>query len=131
MSQDHNVDSPAIEPCYIYGHTGGLEEWRRRFVSESELHESIGRFTKSKAEAQKRLSEIDTKLDALGERLERLGRALRDVKQSVSKDILRELLRFGPESGVTADGVIEFLNERNRLEITIRDCETRLSNLGV
>jgi len=118
-------------PCYIYGQSEALTEWRKCFVSESESNEMIGRFTKSKVEAQRRVSEIDIKLGQLGERLEKLGRALRDVKQSVSKDSLRELLRFGPESGVTVDGIMDHMNERQRLEITIRDCETQLRNLGV
>jgi hypothetical protein len=108
-----------------------MSEWRKSFVSDSERNEMIGRFTQTKVDAQRKLSEIDAKLGLLGDRLQELGCALRDLKQSISKDTLRELLRFGPESGVTVDGLINFLNERQRLEGTIRDCETQLRNLGV
>jgi hypothetical protein len=107
--------SSGVSTVYTSREPESLADWRKRFVSDSESNEMIGGFTKAAAEARRKLAEIDTKLGQLGERLEQLGRALRDTKQSVSKDSLRALLRFGPESGVTVDGIVDVLNERQRL----------------
>lgn len=100
-------------------------------MSEPERHQMIGKLIAEKSVASQRRAEIDTKLKALGERLERLGRGLQNPERSVSEDSLRELLAFGPDSGVTVDGLVGILNERQRLSITIRDCEQRLGDLGV
>jgi hypothetical protein len=115
----------------LYGDSGSLSEWRKRFVSDSELNQMVGEFTRQRSEAQNKLAEIDTKLAQLGDRLECLGKSLQRPDPSITSEELSKLLRFGPESGVTVDGIVDFLNERNRLGITIADCELRLRNMGV
>lgn len=106
-----------------------LKEWRKSFVSEDESDRMIGEWIRQKSEAERRRNEIDGLLIALGDRLEKLGRALQSKDLSI--DSLRELLHFGPQSGITVDGIESFLQERDRLEITVRDCGIQIRNLGV
>jgi hypothetical protein len=100
-------------------------------VSNDEVHRMIGELTTAKMAVLRRRSEIDIKLEGVGARLEQLGRALRDLERSISKNALADLVRFGPESGVTVDGIVELVNERNRLSNQVDGYESKLRNLGV
>ena len=97
-------------------------------MSDNEKHRMIGELVEQRRNAEKKRNEIDHKLNLLGERLQKLGRALRDREQ-LSIDALRALLWFGPESGVTVEGLLDFLNERQIQENLIRDYDIALRRL--
>jgi hypothetical protein len=99
----------------LYGESGSLAEWRKRFVSDDQLNRITGEFTRLKSESQKRLAEIDTTLEQLGDRLERLGRSLQRPNPSIQNEELSRLLHFGPASGVTVNGIIDFLAHHRKV----------------
>jgi hypothetical protein len=107
----------------------------RRFVSEAESQQMIGRIMQEKSAAEAGRANLDQKVKEIAERFSTLGTALqrRLVGRARAEDeaALSKLLRFGEESGVNVDGLAEMLRERDRLAGAVEDCKRRLLALGI
>ncbi len=116
--------------------SASTEQWRR-FVSEAESNQQLADLLKRKASATKAVAELNTKLEQLAHRFREVGdNLLRYIERSpavklYNDETLSNSLKFGMESGVSTDGLVGMIQERDRQAMTIEYINVDLRNRGV
>jgi hypothetical protein len=120
----------------LYGDSGSLTEWKKRFVSEAESNQQIVDLLKKQRDAEKALASLELKLGQLADRFQELSGTMRRHLAKPPTDLnpgkdeaFGNSLRFGEESGVNVDGLFEKLRERARLTFAIEDCKRLIRQL--
>jgi len=108
----------------------------RRFVSEAESNQQLADLLKRRAEATKAVAEINTKLKSLAARFHEVGDNLeRYAKHDPARKLYEDgellgSLHFGPQSGVSVEGLVAMIQERDRQNITLSGIGVDLRNRG-
>lgn len=106
-------------------------------MSEAESNQQLADLLKRRANATKAVAELNTKLEQLAHRFHEVGdNLLRYMERSPAVKLgndesLGDSLKFGSESGVSTDGLVGMIQERDRQAMTIEYINVDLRNRGV
>jgi len=112
-------------------------------VSENELNRQIADLTREKFEADHGVAALEGELAQIAKRFDELGS---NIKRYLNRresdderrpnvrfdhdDILRKSLDFGPDSGITIDGLVDRMRKRDQLIRRIDEINIQIRRLS-